>query len=279
MGNSLVGTIQTLFIENKSESGYTLTHGSQSIFLSHKEQKTELDIGDYVKVFLYINRDGEMVATTTLPHIIMGTYGWATIVKVISNLGLFVDIGTTEDILVSIDDLPIYKKIWPNVDDQLYVTLGLDQNGRLLAIPATEREMESILEFADFETVTINDQVKGTIYFTSKEGSVMLTEEHYRGFIHYTEREKEPRLGEQVTGRVIDVKDDGTLNVSLLPLKHERIDDDAEKIVAYLIEHSGTMSFNDRSRPEDIRNTFNMSKSAFKRALGRLMKERKVTQS
>src|SRR5699024_3556145 len=118
----------------------------------------------------------------------------------------------------------------------------------------------------------LNQVVSGPVYFTSKEGSVMLTEEKYRGFIHHTEREREPRLGEHVTGRIIEVKEDGTLNVSLLPLKHERIDDDAELILAYLNEHDGEMPFNDRSSPDDIRNTFQISKSAFKRALGRLMR-------
>src|SRR5690625_4677428 len=106
----------------------------------------------------------------------------------------------------------------------------------------------------------------------------MITDNTERGFIHHTEREVEPRLGEYVTGRVIEVKEDGTLNVSLLPLKHERMADDATKILSYLEESAGEMTFTDRSDPEEIRATFHMSKSAFKRALGRLMKEKKIEQ-
>ena len=78
----------------------------------------------------------------------------------------------------------------------------------------------------------------------------------------------EPRLGQDVQVRIIDVKDDGSLNASLLPRKHERLSDDAEKIFAYLQDVGGKMPFGDKSAPEEIQEMFDMSKAAFKRALG-----------
>lgn len=278
MSRSLVGTIETLFVERKSESGYIITHAGESIFLQEDEVSHDLDTGDYVKVFLYGNDNGRLVATTQLPHIVMGESDWATVVKIVPRIGLFVSIGTTTDILVPKDYLPFVMKAWPHINDKLYISLDLDRQGRLLAIPASEQDMESMLEYALPENVNLNDRVTGTVYYTSREGAVMLTDDNYRGFIHNTEREREPRLGEHVTGRVIEVKDDGTLNVSLLPMKHERIDEDGETILKYLNEHDGVMSFNDRSDAQLIRDTFNMSKSAFKRALGRLMREKKIEQ-
>src|SRR5699024_8137084 len=161
--------------------------------------------------------------------------------------------------------------------DQLYVTLDTDKKGRLLAVPATEKVFNDLYGFAT--EVELNDAVVGRAIRVDREGTVIFTDENYRGFIHHTEREKEPRLGEQVTGRVVEVKEDGTLNVSLMPLKHERMSDDAEKILMFLEKtEDGSMPFGDRSDPEKIRATFGMSKSAFKRALGRLMKERKIEQ-
>ena len=68
------------------------------------------------------------------------------------------------------------------------------------------------------------------------------------------------------------------MNGSLLPRKHERIRDDAEKILNYLQDVGGKMPFSDKSSPEEIQEMFNMSKGAFKRALGTLMKARKITQ-
>ena len=116
------------------------------------------------------------------------------------------------------------------------------------------------------------------IYRTAKAGSWIFTIEGYKGFIHESQRRQEPRIGEKVEGRIIDVKEDGTINVSLLPRKHEAIDVDAEKIYEYLLSRGGSMPYGDKSLPEDIDSVFGMSKGAFKRALGKLMKEGKVYQ-
>ncbi|HEY4578433.1 MAG TPA: DNA-binding protein, partial [Savagea sp.] len=110
-------------------------------------------------------------------------------------------------------------------------------------------------------------------------GTFLLTEEPlYRIFVHESERREEPRLGEELSVRIVDVKEDGTLNGSLLPRKEERLDDDAEVIWDYLNTVGGRMPFTDKSDPVEIKEMFQMSKGAFKRALGRLMKERKVVQ-
>src|SRR5699024_930497 len=102
--------------------------------------------------------------------------------------------------------------------------------------------------------------------------------EDYRGFIHHTERKEEPRLGELVSGRVIEVKEDGTINASLRPYKKESQLEDADAILAYLEDSKGIIPFSDKSDPDDIRGTFGISKAAFKRALGKLMKDGKVKQ-
>ncbi|MEG0260978.1 MAG: DNA-binding protein, partial [Lysinibacillus sp.] len=110
-------------------------------------------------------------------------------------------------------------------------------------------------------------------------GSFLIgVEAPYRIFVHETEMPAEPRLGQDVEVRIIDVKDDGTMNGSLLPRKHERITGDAEKILNYLQDVGGKMPFGDKSSPEEIQEMFNMSKASFKRALGTLLKARKIKQ-
>lgn len=271
-----MGTIQLMTVLRKSDQGYILQKGKTEVFLSEQETTRKLLNGDKVDVFVYMDKQDQIVATMNLPQMVIGTYGWASVVKVVPNLGVFVHIGSSIEVLVSVDDLPIVEAVWPDVGDKLYVTLGQDKKGRLLAIPASEEQLRNEWEFAD--DVKLNDRVSGYVYLTSKEGSAMLTERGNRAFIHHTEREREPRLGEYVNGRVIDVKEDGTLNVSLLPFKHERIADDAEAILTYLKQRGGVMVFHDKSSPESIQETFHMSKSAFKRAMGRLMKQRQIIQ-
>ncbi|WP_156292024.1 CvfB family protein [Oceanobacillus salinisoli] len=276
MNTLKLGTIQTMTVLRKIDTGYVLEKDGEQALLHHNETESEHEEGQEIDVFLYKDKKGNTTATITFPEIRMDEYGWAEVVEVIPHLGVFVNIGIAKDFLVSNDDLPLYQAVWPKPGDQLFVTLGFDQKGRLLAIPATEGIM-----YREFETAPedmLNQSVNGRVYYTSREGAAIITEEGYRGFIHHTERKEEPRLGELVHGRVIEVKGDGTLNISLRPLKQHGMIDDSKMILEHLQEHGGMIPFSDKSDPEEIRGTFNISKAAFKRALGRLIKENKIEQ-
>lgn len=276
MDNSIIGTVKTMTVFRKIDTGYVLKKDENEALLHRNEIDSELDLGQEIDVFLYQNKKGKIIATTTFPSIQIGTYDWAEVAGAISGLGTFVNIGINKEMLVSKDDLPLFEKVWPEAGDVLYVTLGKDRKDRLLAVPATENVFAGLRINAPDEL--LNKPFSGRVIRTSKEGSVVFSEEGYRGFIHHTERKQEPRLGELVHGRVIEVKGDGTLNISLRPLKQEGIANDAEAILSYLKEHDGVMFFSDKSDPEDIQGTFDVSKAAFKRALGRLMKDNKIQQ-
>ncbi|WP_430790752.1 CvfB family protein [Virgibacillus flavescens] len=276
MSDIINGTIHTMEVLRKIETGYVLKKDTEEILLHHNETEQELEEEQEVDVFLYTDKKGQLIATAKLPEIQRDVYGWAEVVEVLKNLGAFVDIGTTKEMLVSTDDLPLYESVWPKVGDKLYVTLGTDQKGRLLAIPATEGIMD--LKWVEAPVEVLNQSLNGRVYRTSREGSVILTEEGYRGFVHHSERKTEPRLGEMVSARVIEVKGDGSLNMSLRPLKQHGMNEDADIILKELADNDGVIPFGDKSDAEDIRGTFNISKSAFKRALGKLMKEGKIEQ-
>ncbi|RLL46747.1 hypothetical protein D8M04_05965 [Oceanobacillus piezotolerans] len=272
-----IGTVETMTVLRKIETGYVLEKDGEQALLHHNEAKEELEENEQVTVFLYNDKKGNIAATTTLPTIRMDSYDWAEVVEVSPRLGgVFVQIGIAKEMLVSKDDLPLYESVWPKVGDKLFVTLGLDQKGRLLAIPATEGIIYREIELAPEDL--LNSQVTGHVYHTSREGTAIITKENYRGFIHHFERKSEPRLGELVTARVIEVKHDGTLNLSLRPLKQHGMMEDADLILEHLQVNNGIIPFSDKSEPEDIRGTFEISKAAFKRALGKLMKEGKIEQ-
>ncbi|MEB1809376.1 MAG: S1-like domain-containing RNA-binding protein [Bacillaceae bacterium] len=276
MNKLQAGSIAELRVERQAEFGYFLTDGEQDFLLHTNEMTGEVKEGDNIEVFLYNDKEGRLAATMTIPKVQLGEYDWVEVVDINPRLGVFVNIGIQKDILVSVDDLPAFKSVWPKVGDQLFVTLKIDYKGRLLGQLVTEEVVAEIEKEATFEMD--KQQISGRIYRALKVGSFMLSDEGYRCFIHESQRRQEPRLGEHVTGRVIDVKEDGSLNVSLLPLKQESLDEDAEMIYAYLERNGGKMPYTDKSEPADIRLDFGMSKAAFKRALGRLMKEKKVEQ-
>jgi hypothetical protein len=169
-------------------------------------------------------------------------------------LGVFVDIGIGRDILLHKGDLPPLREVWPQKGDKLYCTLKNDRFGNLLARLATEEEMKPL--FRQAGRSIFNQTVKGIVYRTIKAGSFIITEEKYRAFLHESQRFAEPRLGEAIEGRVIGVKDDGTINISMLKRVYESISDHAETVYRYLVERGGVMPYTDKSAPEDIKKRF-----------------------
>ncbi len=279
MGNIMPGTITTLKVSHESPFGYFLDCGEQEedILLHHNEMsRDKLSEDEEIEVFLFQDRQGRLTATMTIPSITLHTFGWAKVEEVKREMGVYVNIGIDKAMLLSKDDLPPLVEVWPQVDDLVYCTLEIGKNGRLFIRLAREADFQDIAKHADKSL--FNKNVTGTIYRTLYAGSFIFTVDGYLGFIHASERKEEPRIGQRVTGRVIEVKDDGTINVSLLPRKHEAMGEDAEKVYAYMESRNGAMPYWDKSQPDDIEARFGMSKGAFKRALGKLMKEGKVYQ-
>ena len=272
----LIGQTITLEIARKADFGYFLSDGNEDVLLHNNEAKHDYEIGDQVEVFLFHDSHGRLTASTTIPEITVGRYAWVKVADTNPKIGVFLDIGIQKDLLLGADDLPVHKSVWPKPGDLVCVTLRVNRNYLLYARLASDQIIQSISVKATREN--FNKNVQGHIYRTAKVGSWIYTIEGYKGFIHESERQEEPRLGEMVEGRIIDVKEDGTINVSLLARKEESQDRDAERVFEYLMSRNGAMPFNDKSMPEEINERFNMSKGAFKRALGLLMKEGRVYQ-
>lgn len=271
-----VGHVLQLTVARETEFGYFLSDGDEDILLHRKEASRQYELDEAVDVFLYTDSQGRVAATDVIPLVTVGKYEWVKVTDAKPGLGIFLDIGIQKDLLLGEEDLPAHKEVWPAIGDLLCVTIRVNRNKRLYARLATDPIMEEMA--VEATETAFNKNVHGYIYRTAKVGSWLFTAEGYKGFIHESQREQEPRLGEKVEGRVIDVKVDGTINVSLLQRKQDILDVDAERILAYLESRDGAMPYSDKSTPEDIAERFNLSKAAFKRALGKLMKAEKVYQ-
>jgi predicted RNA-binding protein (virulence factor B family) len=274
--NELIGQTTTLTVARKAAFGYFLTDGNEDILLHINQTDREYEEDENVEVFLYVDSQGRTSASTKIPEIAVGRYAWVKVTDTNPSIGVFLDIGLPKDILLGADDLPVHKSVWPKVGDLLYITLRVNRNYLLYAKLATDPIIESISTSATRKD--FNKNIQGHIYRTAKVGSWIYTLEGFKGFIHESQRMEEPRLGQKVEGRIIDIKEDGTINVSLLARKEESQDLDAERIFEYLMSRNGAMPFNDKSMPEDIQERFQLSKGAFKRALGKLMKDGRVYQ-
>ena len=273
-----IGTVEILTVARIASFGYFLTieEEGEDVLLHFSETDQEFEVGDDVRVFIYTDSQGRACSSTNIPSIAVGKYDWVKVTDKREDIGCFFDIGLKKDMLLGEDDLPVHEEVWPEIGDMLYITLKVNKNNFLYVKPATDPIIEELSTKATREDY--NKNIHGYIYRTAKVGSWIYTAEGFKGFIHESERGREPRLGEKVNGRIIDVKPDGTVNVSLLPRKEEALDQDAQQILDYLITRNGAMPYGDKSMPEDIKERFNLSKGSFKRALGKLMKENKVYQ-
>lgn len=277
--NKDLGTVITALITDENEQAFFAQKNGVTYRLNKSEENDQLQIGDTVEGFAYESMKKDLTITPTIPNSQVDQYGWGTVVDVRKDLGVFVDIGLPDkEIVVSLDYLSDIKSLWPKKGDQLMIALTVDEKDRIWGELADEEVMRSISKIPQADGWQ-NKDVTGTVYRLKMVGTFVLTDDYYIGFIHPTEREVEPRLGEKVQARVIGVSSHGMLNLSLKPRVHEALEGDAQMILT-LLEQSPTHSlpYYDKSDPDTIRDYFGISKAQFKRALGRLMKEKLIVQ-
>lgn len=236
-------------------------------------------VNSSLKGFAYINDNHQLQLTKKVPKVQVDRYAWGTVVSSRKDLGVFVDIGLpNKDIVVSIDDLPELPQLWPQKGDKLMIGLSIDAKDRMWGKLATPEMFQTISGMAKKNMQ--NKNVTATVYRLKLVGTFVITDDYYLGFIHPSEREIEPRLGEVVKARVIGVKDDGTLNLSTRPRAYEAISDDSQMILMALQHTSAKqLPFTDKSSPDEIKAYFGISKGQFKRAVGHLMKAGLVKQA
>ncbi len=273
----ILGTIVTAMIIDKNEKNL-FAQKDGTTFKVVDEAPEAYEVGDMIKGFVYINQKDQHVLMTEIPSIHTETYGWGEVVAVQRELGVFVDVGWMDkDLVVSLDDLPVFKHLWPRKGDRLYLSVRVDEKNRLWGQLASPDEFLAV--FKEGTEEMHNQDTAGTIISALKAGSYVSLEDGHMGFIHPNERDEEPRLGQRVEGRIVGVRDDGVLYVSLLPRAHEVLDEDASMIYEVLKRsEDGRIPYHDKSDPDAIRTYFGISKGQFKRAVGRLMKENLVKQ-
>ena len=274
--NNLLATVITGLVIDENAKAYFVQKDGVTFMLDKAEG--EHKIGDMVKGFVYTDMHQKARMTTEVA-ITRTSYGWGVVTELRRDLGVFLDTGLADkQFVVSLDVLPDMKELWPKKGDKLYVHLDVDKKDRIWAIPAQPEVFQKMAGPA-YNNMQ-NEKLRAIVYRLKLSGTfVYLPDNNMLGFIHPSERYAEPRLGEEVTARVIGFREvDRTLNLSLKPRSFEMLENDSQMILTYLQSNGGFMTLNDKSSPADIKSTFGISKGQFKKALGGLMKARKVKQ-
>lgn len=275
---SIIGQTISAIIVEESERFYFLKKGEDLLRLDKTEG--EHTVGDVVTGFVYVDKDDHRRLTTLEQKATNEHYGWGTVTAVRKDLGAFVDTGLPgKDVVVSLDDLPLEKDQWPKVGDQLYVKLIIDRKERIWGHLAWHEDFWN-LAGPGYDNMQ-NQDLRAIVYRNKESGTfVYLPDNNMLGFIHPNERFSVPRVGQELQVRVIGFrKEDRSLNLSAKPRAYEMLDADSQMILAYLQSMGGKMAFNDKSNPDEIKATFGISKGQFKKALGGLMKAKKIKQS
>ncbi|MEQ9809331.1 RNA-binding virulence regulatory protein CvfB [Streptococcus jiangjianxini] len=275
--NELLGTVISGLVTDENTQAYFVQKDGITFSLSKEEGTHQL--GDMVKGFAYTDMKQKPRLTTKEVTSTRTSYGWGTVSDVRRDLGVFVDTGIPDkEIVVSLDVLPEMKELWPKKGDRLYIKLDVDRKDRIWGLPA-EADVFQKMAGPAYDNMQ-NQTWPAIVYRLKLSGTfVYLPENNMLGFIHPSERYAEPRLGQVLDARVIGFREiDRTLNLSIKPRSFEMLENDAQMILTYLEANGGFMTLNDKSAPEDIKAIFGISKGQFKKALGGLMKAKKIKQ-
>ncbi|WIV18341.1 S1-like domain-containing RNA-binding protein [Paenibacillus polygoni] len=279
----VAGTVVTLPVSREvSPYGYFLSTGSEDVLLHYSELTRDIKVGEEVEVFLFFDTDDRPAATMKKPYLTLGEMAKLEVADVHPRLGCFLEMGLGRQLLLPIRELPEMRELHPQVGDEVFVIMEHDRQGRLRAKLAGERELTPLTFHAP--TTWMNEWVEATVYKPLQMGTFVLVDGGVLGFgaigmIHSSERTRMLRLGEKVSVRVTLVREDGRVNLSMTQRKEIGRNEDAERILEFIKERpNGAMPYSDQTPPDIIKNKFGISKSAFKRAMGKLMKDGLVTQ-
>ena len=261
-----LGKTQVLTVVKKVDFGVYLGGEDERVLLPKKQVPSGIEVGDPIEVFLYKDSDDRLIATTKQPKIQLGELAVLDVADT-GKYGAFLDWGLEKDLF-----LP-FKQQTKKVEkgDRSLVSLYIDKSQRLCA---TMRVYEMLKKNSPYQK---DDEVEGIIYDTSDNfGIFVAVDNQYSALIPKKDSIGKLRVGQTVQARVTAVKPDGKLDLSVKDKIPMQMDKDAAFILKKMQQRGGSLPFTDKADPELIKDEFQMSKNAFKRAVGRLLKENKV---
>lgn len=265
-----LGEKQELIVVKKVEFGVYLAvsfeDAAEHVLLPMKQVPERCAVGDRLEVFIYRDSKDRMIATTREPALLMGQAAELKVAQV-GKYGAFLDWGLEKDLL-----LP-FREQRGRVEQggRVLVSLYIDKSSRLCATMNVYPVLRTDSPYKE------EDRVRGRVYELSDNfGAFVAVDNQYSGLIAKKELYGSVEPGADIEARVIKVREDGRLDLSLREKAYLQMDIDAEKILALLDSYEGALPFNDRAAPEVISHETGMSKNEFKRAVGRLLKQGKI---
>ncbi|TFE31629.1 S1 RNA-binding domain-containing protein [Cohnella luojiensis] len=286
--NLTAGTLQQLWVRREvSPHGWFLGPEAEDgleVLLPYGEVVGDRpEVGTEIEAFLFHDDKERITATLRKPLITLGEMARLKVADFHPHFGFFLEMGIGRQLLLPLKTFPIERKnVWPQTGDELFVVMKQDKEGRMLARLAKIDDFEPHVFRAP--TSWLNQWREGWVTDVYRDGVFTLVDGGVLGFgalgyINDATMVHPLRIGQKFSARVTQVREDGRVSLSVKASKEAGRLEDSERILAFIKERpGGAMPYSDQTGAEDIQRRFQLSKSAFKRALGKLMKEGLVTQ-
>jgi predicted RNA-binding protein (virulence factor B family) len=266
---AILGKCNTLAIVRASQPGLYLDGGELGeILLPGRYIPADLAPKQKMDVFVYRDSEDRLVATTETPNAMVGEFGYMKVVNVHPQVGAFLDWGLSKDLLVPFreQEFPLQIGDWAVV----YVCLDVKTN-RILASTRLNRHLNR-------DTPAYRDGQPVNMLITSKTplGYNAIVENAHRGLLYKNNLATALKIGAKLKGFVRTVRSGGKIDLSLDAAGYKRVAPLTNQIVEALERNGGKLDFDDNSSPVVIRQNFGVSKKAFKQALGKLYKTRRI---
>ena len=262
----LLGKKRTLMVVKKVDFGVYLGTNEERVLLPIKQVPRDIEIGDPIEVFLYKDSSDRLIATTNTPKITLDEMAVLEVADTVK-IGAFLNWGLEKDLLLPFKEQTSKVK----KGDKVLVALYIDKSGRLCATMKVYPKLRTDHSYQK------DDQVQGIIYDRSDNfGMFVAVDNCYSALIPKREAFGDLKVGDVVEARVAKVREDGKMDLSVRKKAFMQMDDDATIILRRIEEYGGKLPFTDKADPEVIAKEFGLSKNAFKRAVGRLLKEKKI---
>ena len=260
-----IGKYNNLTIERVTSVGMFLSDvEGEEVLLPNQYITDEMQVGDEIRVFVYLDSEDRPVATTQTPKIIRNEFAYLE-VKDVSEYGAFMDWGLIKDLFV-----PFREQSKPMEVGEWYVVfLYLDQkSSRLLASSRIDKFVEN-----ERLTVQEGDEVDLLVWQKTDLGYNAIVNQYHKGLIYANEVFRELKAGDTVKGYVKKIRDENKLDISLQKSVNETVEPAGIKILDVVKSENGFLNLSDSSSPEDIYKRLQISKKVFKKAIGGLYKQ------
>lgn len=264
----LIGkTVELEALKTTPQGVYLITNKNDEILLPNKYVPRDLRMGDKIKVFVYNDFDNRPVATTLVPKVHLNQVGFLKCFDV-SDYGAFFDWGLEKHLLVPFSE----QHYNIEASDECLIYLYKDEKtNRLVGSTKIDKFLKN-----NVPSYNAGDKVNFIVGGETDLGFKVIVENKFLGLIYKNELFKKVKQGDLLTGYITTIREDNKLDISLNSARLSELEVLANKIYETLLRENGAINISDKSDPEVIYKRFQVSKKAFKRALGLLYSERKI---